>query len=70
MPVMRTHADILAPKDDQTLAAELNVSIHTVRSWRQRNSIPSEHWKAIVASGRATSDELIDAAAAKSRQAA
>lgn len=67
---MRTHADILRPGDDQALAAELKVSIHTVRSWRQRNSIPAEHWKALESMGRASLGELAEAAASRRGQAA
>mgnify|MGYP001574337554 CR=1 FL=1 len=67
---MRTHADILKPADDQALAAELGISVHTVRSWRQRNSIPAEHWKALEDTQRASLGELAAAAAAKRNQAA
>lgn len=65
MTAMRTHADIIRPAEVEALASALGVSVHTVRSWRQRDSIPAEHWKVLVGLGAATLDELADAAAAK-----
>lgn len=64
---MRTHAEIIRPQDAPALAQQLGVSVHTVLSWRQRNSIPAEHWKALDAARIASLEELADAAAAKKR---
>jgi hypothetical protein len=51
-----THADII--KDPEAIAAHLGVSVHTVRSWRQRKSIPSDQWPPLIAGGFATLEEL------------
>ena len=37
--------------------------ILTVRSWAQRNSIPSKHWGLLVSEKHCTADELMSAAA-------
>jgi hypothetical protein len=63
---MTTHSDII--KRAGTPAAILEkigsvVSVHTVTSWRQRNSIPAEHWKVFCETGLATLEELAVAAA-------
>lgn len=58
-PGERSHADIIAAADCQRLAELRGTSIHTVRSWGQRNSIPSEHWPDIADAGFATLDELV-----------
>ena len=66
---MRTHSQIIkdagAAKVQALLGAE--TSIHTVRSWVQRGSIPAEHWKVLADKRLATLDEL--ASAASSHQA-
>jgi hypothetical protein len=36
-----------------SLADELGVSVITVRSWKQRNSIPPGYWLTLVASAKA-----------------
>ena len=69
---MTTHTDII--KRAGTPAAILDkigsvVSVHTVTSWRQRNSIPAEHWKAFCETGLATLDELANAAAERPARA-
>jgi len=46
------------------------VSIHTVRSWMQRDSIPPEHWLALADAGLTTLDELALAARRASEGAA
>ena len=63
---MATHSDII--KRAGTPATVLEkigniVSVHTVTSWRQRNSIPAEHWKTLCEAGLATLEELAAAAA-------
>lgn len=67
---MKTHSQILrdGPKAE-AIAETLSVSVHTVRSWMQRDSIPAEHWAAISALGWATLEDLASYAA-KSRVAA
>lgn len=61
---MRTHAQIIAkagaPRIVEIVAGQ---SIHTVRSWRQRDSIPSEYWRALADAEIASLDELATAAA-------
>lgn len=63
---MQTHADIVknAGTADEVARAR-NVSIHTVRSWIQRDSIPAEHWAGFALDGKATLQELALAAASK-----
>ncbi|MGV3580021.1 hypothetical protein [Brevundimonas sp.] len=63
---MRTHAEIIADAGGPSqvlLRLTLSASIHTVRSWVQRNSIPAEHWAAFAAGGLATLEELATGAA-------
>jgi hypothetical protein len=62
---MRTHADIIRDAGPAPVADLTGVSIHTVRSWVQRDSIPSEYWSALVRAEHAKPDELIEAAAKK-----
>ena len=65
---MRTHVEIIkaAGTDAIVERAGLSVSVHTVRSWRQRGSIPGEYWKAISDAGLATLTELAAAADVRS----
>jgi hypothetical protein len=62
---MRTHSEVIREAGPQDVADLTRVSIHTVRSWAQRDSIPSEYWAALINADHATADELIGAAAAK-----
>lgn len=63
---MQTHADIVRNAGTaEEVARARRVSIHTVRSWIQRDSIPAEHWAGFVADNKATFKVLADAAAAK-----
>lgn len=65
--VMHTHSQIVkraGAADD--VARARGVSVHTVRSWIKRNSIPAEHWAAFARDGIATLDELAQAAAERS----
>jgi len=55
---MRTHEDIIKGADAEALARHLGKSVNTVRSWRQRKSIPSDVWPAMIAGGFATIEEL------------
>lgn len=60
---MRTHKEIVHEAKPETISGQLNVSINTVRSWRVRDSIPSEHWASLIKLGHATAEELIAGAA-------
>jgi hypothetical protein len=62
---MRTHDKIVSDIGAQVLADLTGASIHTVRSWGQRKSIPAEYWAKLVSKGYCTADELMAAAAAK-----
>lgn len=66
--IMRTHAEIVAAAGKpEEVALRRGVSVHTVRSWIQRDSIPADHWAAFAREGHATLDELADAAEARRR---
>jgi hypothetical protein len=62
---MRSHSQIVreAGAPDR-VALKRSVSVHTVRSWMQRNSIPAEHWLGFANDGSASLAELAAAAAA------
>jgi uncharacterized protein YjcR len=62
---MRTHKEIIRAAGIDTLADHLGVSVHTVRSWAQRGSIPAEYWAAMAKASIATLEELAAAAALK-----
>lgn len=61
---MRTHKQIISSAGAQSVIdrAGLGVTIHTVRSWQQRDGIPAQYWAALDASGIATLAELAAAA--------
>jgi oligoribonuclease (3'-5' exoribonuclease) len=65
---MRTHSDIVAAADRDKIAGLCGASIHTVRSWGQRNSIPAEHWPIFIQVDAASLEEL--AAGVKPRRKA
>ena len=67
---MRTHSEIVAAADCEQIAQARQASIHTVRSWGQRNSIPAEHWPAFIEAGAATLDELAAGVKPRERKAA
>jgi hypothetical protein len=67
---MRTHADIVAAADCDKIAGLRGASIHTVRSWGQRNSIPAEHWPTFIAEGAATLEELVAGVKPRAKAAA
>lgn len=60
---MRSHADIIRAAGEAPVADLTKASIHTVRSWVQRDSIPPGYWAVLIAAEHATADELIAAAA-------
>lgn len=68
---MRTHKQIIqATGADIVIArAGLSVSLHTVRSWQQRDAIPGEYWAALDQAEIAPLSELAQAAARKSGSA-
>jgi len=61
---MRNHNQICFDIGEREAASLCGVTIYAVRSWRQRNRIPSEYWRRIVDAGHAEADELIDGVAA------
>lgn len=66
---MRTHSEIVAAAGKpEEVALRHNVSVHTVRSWAQRDSIPAEHWAEFARQEIATTDELAQIAEAKRRR--
>lgn len=68
---MRTHADIVkAAGSDTEVADARGVSIHTVRSWIQRDSIPPEHWAGLAGEDGKLLIELAQYAAANPRKRA
>lgn len=67
---MRTHSEIVNAAGADRLATLRRVSLHTARSWAQRDSIPAEHWSDIVKADLASLEELADAAALKPRKPA
>ena len=67
---MKTHGQIIKDvKGAKNIAVECRVSVHTVRSWITRDSIPAEHWAAFAGNGWASLEELAGAAASTRRAA-
>lgn len=64
---MNTHADIIRRAGFPRVLDLTGSSIHTVRSWVARDSIPAKWWKPLSEAGITSLDELADAA---SREAA
>jgi hypothetical protein len=62
---MRTHAEIIRAAGEEAVASLTKASIHTIRSWVQRDSIPAPQWATLVAAEHCTAEELMTAAAAK-----
>jgi DNA-binding transcriptional regulator YiaG len=68
---MRSHSDIAKGQDTARQMSELlGVSVHTVRSWAQRDSIPPEYWSPLANANIASLNELAAAAAARRSAAA
>lgn len=57
---MRDHPDIVKAAGIEAVAEATNASVHTVRSWIQRESIPAEHWKLFADKKWASLDELAE----------
>ena len=52
---MQTHSGIVKRAGPaEQVANARGVSVHTVRSWIKRDSIPAEHWAGFVADGKAS----------------
>lgn len=60
---MRSHSEIARKIGEEALAALAGVPVLTVRSWIQRDSIPSKHWALLVSNEHCSADELMAAAA-------
>ena len=67
---MRTHTDIVRAVGIDALARLTGKSVHTVRSWQQRQRIPAEHWLILVEEGKASADELMAGVAPNRERAA
>lgn len=60
MAIMKSHAQIVAGSGTaEEVALRCGVSVHTVRSWQQRDSIPPDMWAVFVNDERTTLDELV-----------
>jgi hypothetical protein len=66
---MRDHPDIVRTAGVAAVAEATAASIHTVRSWIQRESIPAEHWKLFADKGWATLEELAETVRPRERKA-
>lgn len=66
---MRTHSTIVRDAGAAKIALLTGKPIFTVRSWQQRDSIPSDQWVALTDAGYATLEELAEAAANKVKAA-
>lgn len=64
---MKTHREIIADHGERELAALCGVSVHTVRSWKQRGKIPGKYWAPLSRGGKASLSELADVASAGRR---
>jgi hypothetical protein len=64
---MRTHSKIAKEAGAEKLESITGASIHTCRSWVQRNRIPPEYWQALSDEKIASLEELAAGAAAKPR---
>lgn len=60
---MRTHRDILREAGHDKIVALTGRPITTVRSWDQRNSIPSTEWRTLVDALVCKADDLMDGVA-------
>jgi len=69
---MRTHQDIIRDAGPQKIheAVGFTGQLNTVLSWRQRNSIPREHWAALADAKIASLKELALAAPPRKRRSA
>jgi hypothetical protein len=66
---MREHQVIVRAVGIDAVAEATGASIHTVRSWVQRESIPAEHWKLFSDKQWATLEELAETVKPRERKA-
>jgi hypothetical protein len=66
---MREHDEIVRMAGVEAVAEATGASIHTVRSWIQRSSIPAEHWKLFADHGWATLEEMAETVRPRERKA-
>lgn len=68
---MQTHPDIIrkAGTPDE-VAAKLGVSVHTVRSWLQRERIPSDRWADFANLTEVPLEEILETAPPRKARAA
>jgi transposase len=59
---MRDHSVIVRSAGIEAVAEATGASIHTVRSWVQRESLPAEHWKLFAERDWASLEELAEGA--------
>jgi hypothetical protein len=62
---MRTHRSILREAGHDRIIALTGLPITTVRSWDQRDSIPSDMWLSLAEANFATLQELAASASRK-----
>jgi hypothetical protein len=62
---MRSHSEIVRKVGEADLVTLTGASVHTIRSWVQRDSIPPRFWELLVSKKHCTADELMAYAAAK-----
>lgn len=67
---MRSHSDIIKDAGAEAIASIRDVPVNTVRAWAFRDSIPAQHWQALVTENLTTLDELARAAATRPAKAA
>lgn len=60
---MRSHTEIIRAVGEARVAELTDAPVLTVRSWAQRDSIPSKHWATLVSNKHCTAEELMAAAA-------
>lgn len=65
---MGVHRDIVIGAGVERVASVRGLSVHTVRSWAQRDSIPAEHWAWFAGEGLATLEDLARAAAQRAAE--
>jgi hypothetical protein len=66
---MREHGEIVKAAGVEAVAEATTASIHTVRSWIQRENIPAEHWKLFADHEWATLEELAETVKPRERKA-
>jgi hypothetical protein len=65
---MREHGEIVRAAGVEAVVESTGASIHTVRSWIQRESIPAEHWKLFADHGWATLEEMAETVKPRERK--